>query len=641
MHLPESVDPSSYIENHLHVHWCALKRLTALGDSQLSKLLNFIIKDCMPLIARHNVQFHSRDERESYEKEFTTCIDKIMEKRFQIVQDETKQYHARHSDSTASRHELLLAEIPWDEDRLAKLPRLMRDHIIPTTENLQREFHILKQVHEFPMMALLFDRLKHISLLQHLIPIVQWHKCVIRFGSHKLTRMSCRTVTVQDFIHTHRQQLLNADSKKAELQKKFDTFMKSWNTLKDHHDDLKTYNQHLPELKRIHQTILLQDCLMMTKQSPMMQLLLALQAIQNDFLSDAAALCLSTNSLSISFLKTSPGVAVVPEVQLQHLNSKQVIPVPDLTSTLKFSQISTKFGHGRERHYDMYQIETQVVDECVLSKPVIKIGSSFPLINFAGESLHKTDELFESVSRTVGHDPVDKDLKNSILQVKEKSPSNMQILLDYLQMTFSLLNRTPVSGSDKSQYLSEFLQTWQSLFPNRVKEVDGLCSRIRLCQIISVYEFTEDIVADVIFDGLEEKYRSELPEECLKQLSALVKCSGFKFQEALMSALKKIVFRYIQSGFASQDEKLAPLLMEKTLWPQGVYEDAVAKSSNADAGLLHDAHCIEHIHCTIVFIAESVQELKMKEEKRSSRFYPVPKQMEKKQQRKKVRFRKK
>ncbi|XP_046563732.1 uncharacterized protein LOC124272567 [Haliotis rubra] len=110
-----------------------------------------------------------------------------------------------------------------------------------------------------------------------------------------------------------------------------------------------------------------------------------------------------------------------------------------------------------------------------------------------------------------------------------------------------------------------------------------------------------------------------------------------------MSALKKIVFRYIQSGFASQDEKLAPLLMEKTLWPQGVYEDAVAKSRNADAGLLHDAHYIEHIHCTIVFIAESVQELKMKEEKRSSLFHPVPKQMEKKQQRRKKQwaFRKK
>ncbi|XP_071105125.1 uncharacterized protein [Haliotis cracherodii] len=644
MQLPEYVDASSYIESHLHVHWCALKHLTAMGDSQLAKLLNFIIKDCMPLIARHSVQFHSREERELYEEEFTTCIDKIMEKRFQIVQDETRLYHTRHSDSTASKHEMLLAEIHGDGDRLAEIPKLMRENILPSVENLQREFTIRKQVHDFPMMALLFDRMKDISLLQHLIPIVQWHKCVIRYGSHRLKRISCRTQTVQDFIHaSQHQQLLNADNKKAELQKRFDNFMKSWNTLKGHRDDLKTYNQQLPELERIHQTASLQDCLMMTKQSPMMQVLLALQAIQNNFLSDAAVLCLSTNSLSLSFLKRSAGVVVVPEVQLEQINSKQIIPVPDLDDTLKFSQINTKLGHGRERHYDIYQIETQVVNECLLSKPMIKVRSSFPMINFAGESLHKTDELFENVSKTVGHEPVDKDLQNSILQLKEKSPSNMQILLDYLQMTFSLLNRTPVSGSDKNQYLSEFLQTWQSLFPNRVKEVDGLCSRVRLSQIISVYEFTEEVVADVIFHGLEEKYNCEVPGECMKQLRALLSNSGLKFQEALISALKKIVFRYVQSGFVSQDDKLAPLLMEKTLWPQGVYEDVVAKSRNPDAGLLHDEHCIEHIYCTIVFIAESVEKKKVKEEKKSVLFQPVAKKTDKTQQRKKyaVKFRKK
>lgn len=594
LHLPDTVEITSYLKDHILCHWSALKKLTRFGDAQLAKLMNFIFRDGMPLFAQNVTHFDDESKLKDYELQLTNYIDQIIGKRFKIVQEEVKLFRERHPDSTASHFEVSLAEILEDENRLGTLPRLLREISEPSYQDMKCEYTITKQCLKYQAIGLLFDKQQHLSLLQHLVPIIQWHMCILRQGCLKLKRADSHERKVGDFVH--------ASDRKKELLGRFESFKSAWNQLREKQDCLREYNSAIPDMERVNSLSVLDCCVITTIHSPIMQVLRALQLIQNQFLVNAAALSLSGNNVLLNFLKQDDHSAVLSEVAIEHIAQKQVISVPNLTHVLKFSQVNPMQGHGRQRQYDFFQIEAPVIDECLINKPFIVINESFPTVGYSDESLNKINEMLQVIIQKVGLKPLDNELKNIVLQSQDDSPSNMQTLLDYLNMTFSLISRTPVQEYHSEETMSTFISPWQALFPKQANDLGVLFSKIHLSQLVSLYGFVEDLVAEVMLDCLEDKYRIPMSKECEDHLKKLVDVWTIDTLEALLSALKKIVLRHLQFARANTDFSLSSLLMEETIWPQGVMEDAVSKSTNPKAGLLHKNHCVETIHATIGYI---------------------------------------
>ncbi|XP_046568820.1 uncharacterized protein LOC124277192 isoform X3 [Haliotis rubra] len=473
-----------------------------------------------------------------------------------------------------------------------------------------------KKTEQFPIMALVFEKKNALPLLKHLIPLIQWHMCTIRQSSNNSRVVECRTV--EDFIHMCQKEVKAGE--KSDLMKTFETFKQSWNQLREEIHVLKHYNEFISDMPRVHIRGPLETCIMTKSTAPIIQVLKALQSIQNQFLTDSVIVSLSLNNLSTSFLTLNDRFANLHGTAVENVTPRHVITLPDLLDMPKFSQINTELGHGRERLYDMYQIELQVVAESLVNMPLLLIGPKFPMIRFYDERLHRTDQLREDIINIVGHEAIDKDIIKSIVSLKEKSSSNMQTLIDYLEMTFTLLKRAPLSGRQKQQTLNDFLMAWQSFFPKRVLDIDAFCKRIRLTQLISLYEYVEDLVADMIIDRLEDTYRVSMPEECESHMNTVLGMIDLKLQEALLSALKKTVFRYIRFQFAKAADPLSPLLMQNIMWPEGGLEAVTSRIKQLDAELIHPCLCVEHICDAIDFITQAVEELRMKDGRNSSQY---------------------
>ncbi|XP_067672826.1 uncharacterized protein [Haliotis asinina] len=616
LNIPEEVDVVHYITKHLQCHWDALSVMAEMGNAQLGKLLNFTVKDGMSFWVLSTSQFCEPEDRVTFEDSFSDYFNKIIVRRFGITQGEVRCFQKSNPDSSASSWEMILAEASEEDNMSERLPRLMRENVSPSIENMEREFVIQQKTEKFPIMALVFEKKNALSLLKHLIPLIQWHMCTIRHSSNNSRVVECRTV--EDFIHMCQKEAKSCE--KSDLMKTFETFKQSWNQLREEIHLLKHYNEFISDMPRVHIRGPLETCIMTKPSALIIQVLKALQSIQNQFLTDSVIVSLSLDHLSTSFLKLNNRIANLHGTAIENVTPRHIVTLPDLLDMTKFSQPNTELGHGRERQYDMYQIEVQVVAESLVNMPLLLIGSKFPMIRFYDERLHRTEQLLEDIINIVGHDTIDKDIIKSIASLREKSSSNMQTLIDYLEMTFTLLKRAPLSGRQKQQTLNDFLMAWHSFFPQRVLDIDAFCKRIRLTQSVSLYEYVEDLVADIILDRLDDTYRVSMPEECESHMNTVLGMIDLKLQEALLSALKKTVFRYIRFQFAKPADPLSPLLTQNIMWPEGALEALTSKIDQLNAELIHPCLCVEHICDAIHFITQAVEELKMKDISNSSQY---------------------
>ncbi|XP_041364918.1 uncharacterized protein LOC121380178 [Gigantopelta aegis] len=614
----------NHLTEQLQIHWKALKTLTFFGDAQLCKFLHHVLDDQKRLLFENPSAFLNKQEREDFEREFDENVVVLMKDRFDLVQKIVITNSETVGDNPAVEFEKTLNEIPDDHGDSKHLTRLFRITIPPTMENMEIEFLNAKMGSSFPILGLVFEKKVMLDMLSHLLPLVQWHLCTVRYLRNRIKKAECNKTALETFIY-NLEQSGNKDSEKA-LINTHDKFRESWNILINHIPFLQRYNSDIGKMERIHKDSNLSESLVMDDASPLFQVMTALQNMHNEFLDDAVIISLCMKCHSTSFLKKSTNTSVLPCINLEDLTEKEVIPNPLDEDLLKFSQCNTNPGCGLQRDYDFYQIEMQVADMCLINKPYLKIQSTFPRVIFSGEILQMSKKVFDEIRENVPQMPLEKDLEKSVLRLKEENPSNLQGLLNYLEMAFRLLTQNPVVQQDDPQNISQLLKQWQSLISVQIPAVTTFCSKVHLCYIIGLYEFVEVLMADYVVDSLEEKYRKPIPDECVDQLNGVARHANIKLLDTVICVLKRFAFRHLSTSYRDASDKLSPCLMDSTLWPTGIVQKVTSGETNMDAGMLSPYLAVEHIVEIIQFFKNALQEKRKKVNSASASFVSQPKE---------------
>ena len=605
LNLPDGIDLVNYLTEHLNLHWKALKTLTFFGDAQLCKFLHTVIEDQQDLLLRSTSKFLNEKEREEFEIKFDLNISQLVENRFAVIQQVLIAHSKDADDNSAVEFEKTLEDI-CNEDEMSKgLAKLFRITSTPSIDNLQVEFLNSKRKSLFPFLGLVFEKIQQLRLLSDLLPLVQWHLSTVRYLSHNIKRAKSHKTTLQAFIY--KSEVNDDEESKKALQKAYDVFIKSWNRLKNHLSVLQSYNSEIINMERLDKESNLAETIVMDDTSPLLQVMTALQKMQNEFLDDAVIISLCLKCHSTSFLKKSIDSVVIPRMNLENITERDIISNPLDEDLLKFSQCNTDPGCGLQRDYDFYQIEMQVADTCLINKSYLKIGANFPKIIFAGEMLRMSKTLFDEIRKMIEQKPLDKDLEKSVFELKGKNPGNLQGLLSYLEMAFSLLTRNPLSRQDVDQNLTDLLQQWQSMIAVQIPAVTNFCSKVHLCHVIALYEFVELLMADIVIESLEEKYNKPIPEDCTENLQAVVHNASILLLETIICALKRFSFRYLSTSSLDAKEGLSPCLMDATLWPNGIVQRVSGGTNATEIGILTPHLAIEHTVSTIQFFMDALE----------------------------------
>ncbi|XP_041362305.1 uncharacterized protein LOC121378279 [Gigantopelta aegis] len=621
-----------HLTEQLQTHWKVLKTLTQFGDSQLCTFLHVVLSHQKRLLFENPSQFVNNEEREIFERMFDENVVHLMKERFHLIQKIIITNSETLGDNPAVDFEKTLNEIPDDHGDSKHLTRLFRITSPPTMENMEIEFLNARMGSLYPFLGLLFKKKVLLDMLSHLLPLVKWHVCSVRYLSQNIKRAKCCKVTLEDFV-CDSEKSYKDDARRA-LLRTHTTFKESWNSLKKQIQILKTYNSDIVEMERIQQESSLAESLVMDDTSPLFQVMKALHNIQNEFLDDATIITLCMKCHSTSFLKKSNNTTVLPCINLEDITEKEIISNPLDEHLLKFSQCNTNPGCGLQRDYDFYQIEMQVADTCLINKTYLKIRSDFPQIHFSGEILRMSRILFDNIRSSVPQKSLNKELKQSVLQLKEENSGNLKGLLNYLEMAFNLLARNPMIQENDAQNVSQLLKQWQPFIPVHNPAVTTFCSKVQLCNIIGLYEFVEVLMADIVVDSLEDQYRKPIPDEHTDHLRRVAEHSNAEQLKTLIFVLKRFAFRYLSTSSVDAGEMLLPYLKDSTLWPTGIVDQVSAGDAHVDAGMLSPRLAVEHIVEVIDQLKKAVQEKKENEDKASAAFLSLstkqPSQIQKK-----------
>ncbi|XP_067665929.1 uncharacterized protein [Haliotis asinina] len=605
--LDKDTDVTDHFKSRLLCHWECLKSLLSMGDEQLNRFMHIVLRQTCVFLT--DVKWHVRTtvERDEFELHISETISALVQIRYHVIKEDVEKFKVIYGMDDWSLQDSV-CEVFEEGKHYESLPRLWREITQPNPENLKMQFILTHSNKVFPLLSLMLYHEQELNLTKHIWNVIQWHICTVKHISYRYKKRECSKKTLADFRHS-----LSSGSELTgeEVKQTLDDFLQSWMDIMKMKSLLDMYADDLGPLENIHPNTELQKCIVVNEESQLYKVLEVLLRMQNYILDEAMSVTLLQDVLSSSFLLRSNTCATVPIVKIEDIKVQHIMKGPDFDELLKFSQCNTHCGHGREVTYDFFQIEKDIAIQCLLNKAYIVIGESFPVISFSGEIQHTTSSLLQEIEQLLEQEPLSPETEHL---VDKMDPADRKVLMNYLEMTFCLVKRTPVSPEDRKRFLTDFLDLWQYLFPYRVETVHGFCSNIYLYNIVALYEAVEKHMASDVVDSLEDKFRKEIPREALAAVSQVVIFGNLSLLQSLVTALSKYAYRYLQSEDADPEQQLSDQLKDPSLWPKDIIERVYADDTDdkKDVALLPPSICAEHIFHVIMYYRKEIKKREQK-----------------------------
>lgn len=590
-------DCKDMLINQFEVTWNALEVSLQLKAEDLSLFLQNII-DKMDLFPKNYQKF---------EKDIGGLLTVVV-KHFLAPSfyNDIKHYHSCVSTVKEEIKHAVLELPSQDSDKsLNSLRHLFRISKHRTPEDLRARFYINKKEKTHLVLDLSFKKCHSLILLGHLIPLVKWSQLCYQATNHRFTRAECKKLTLS--------QLRSPEGQEANFEKHYDTFMASWKELwkKENLSILKRFDSSLPDQPQTGAVVICEN-----SESVLYKVLKVLVNIQNMFLEELLAIAQSGKCPSLGFLKKNfTDMAAIKCVLVQNFKENQVIPWNFhslLETQTKFGQNSSVFGNGNQVCYNFVKIEMEIANSLCLGKAYIIINDTFSFVTYANELFVSCASVLREFRTIIPQ----KDLAHSVKDgIENKMKADPDFAKQVMKQTEILLCLVKKTGGSPDQTLTTYVQTWlrnlSSGFQDGVLRPFGH-EPMRLSHLVALYEFLENIQADVEIETLHEGFKATLPPAAREELKEFINKSHFPIK-LIQAAFRKFIMRYVRNFDPEQMNLNSPLvdwMAEPTFWPEELEmtgaEEKFTTVKNEFPQILNLKHTFHALECIKAMIKVSV-----------------------------------
>ncbi|KAL3853048.1 hypothetical protein ACJMK2_016631, partial [Sinanodonta woodiana] len=598
----EGKDVAQYLYQRVESAFRYLEKVMGIKQTDLDYFMHAALSRTRAHVWETYPTFTEEYERNSWEKEFSSIVSSLVDERFMAVHQGKRLVMALHLlDKTAIEYQIEETdEVGWN-------PCLFRLTLEPSLDNLSFELHQENNADSFPFLALVLKALPQLELIQHIKPLISWHKACVTYASYHKKKADClkSDYTVSTFIHEE-----NDPKQRSLLKQKFDSCKRAWEAIRENAGSLK----ELPAMDRLHDLSKLENCLILDQSSCMYKVIEFLALIQNSFLDEALTLSITSYVPALHFLQKNSSCACLPCIPAADVQKDQIINFKWSERYLKFSQCNIQYGQGREICYDFRTIEMELGNSLLLGKGYLLLAECFPRIVFTDE-LYKTYILMiQELKDVLPQQKLASDIESGLKSRKERDPKLVADFLNHLGIIISLLRRT---GGKPETPLAEFVDNWSCVltrpFPKQV--LPSPDNSIQLCHIVELNELLEELNADGVIDSLEDEYRVPLEGSSLIFIEGFLSTSVL-IAEVVLKAEKRFVHRCLLHREVAPMDSLLDHLRDQYFWPVGSVKNGCLQVGSHKI-LLSDLFArevrVQHITSYLQFLAGKIEYLKSKD----------------------------
>ncbi|KAK3605800.1 hypothetical protein CHS0354_002416 [Potamilus streckersoni] len=593
---------AQYLYHSVEKAFRYLENVMGIRQTDLDHFLHVLLSRTTTLLWETHTAFIEESERNIWENSFSHIVNSLIHERFSAVCEGKQQIMALHNiDETDVEHQVEeISEVGW-------CPYLFRLTLEPALENLSLELYHGNKTNSFPFLALVLESLPQLELIQHIKPLISWHKACVMYASYHKKKADCikSDFTVSSFIREEDNQ-----NQREMLKRKFDLCKKAWEAVRGQVASMKA----LPAMERLHDLSKLENCLILAKSSPMYKVLEVLVTIQNNFINETLALSVQNYVPALHFLQKDTACAYISCVPVADVKKDHIINFQWSDRYLKFSQCKIQYGQGRKISYDFRTIEMELANSLLLGKGYLLLEESFPRIVFTDELYKTYIFMIHELKGVIPQQKLQSDIEAGILSRRERDPKLIADFFNHLGIIMSLLRRT---GGKKETPLVEFVDNWSSVltrpFPKQV--LPSPEDAIRLCHIVALNELLEELNADGIIDSLEDEYRVPLEGSAHTFIDGFLSRSVL-MAEVVLKAEKRFVHRCLLYREVASMDSLLDHLKDNYFWPEGSLNDGCLEVGSHSI-LLEDLFPanvqVKHINSYVQFLKGKIEYLKSKD----------------------------
>ena len=451
-----------------------------------------------------------------------------------------------------------------------QLKRLFRVKKHPCLQDFRSAFQYspkdVQEKHSF--LTLFFARFDQLSIIGNLFHLLKWSRLLSSELNRLISRDDVRTKSINDFFERHLSGL-NRNQKETEILKNvFTKFKEAWEKMRSLvNQKLMGKKEKMPALK---EDMCVAYCLTESDCGIYLQTAIKILVSHQNSIIDAITSLLSDRKHphALSFLQHDDDSGVL-SASLQEVKEKEIISFQWSNDLFKYARNSLEYGKGRELTYDFERIEIELATEITFGK--CYLTGTLSKFMFANELFHSCGPLLTEVRSLVKQSPsLPQKLLKGLSLLKQGRIEHAPDLLLQVAVLIYLLKRQ-VDSFSVDMSLEEFAKNCSAMLPSPfpVNLLPEPRSSIRIAHITALYEALEDVLADGAIEGLDTKFREELPDHMKESIRAMGKIDQFK-PHNLLKALRRFVFRCLSSEtkryWPKKDKSLNFCLNEPSLW---------------------------------------------------------------------------
>ena len=471
------------------------------------------------------------------------------------VQQQSTAIQKTCKGSELSANENDSASLMSDE-RKSLLPSLFRVQGKGDRTMFELELNMLanRATHPYPFLLYVLDTLPDLSLTKHLLSLVRWHVATVTQIEFRMKKRQCMEMTVEDFIHFDTNETM-----RRRLQKRFESLQEALSVLADD-------GQRFEGLScRITSQTKMKDCLILDASSVLYTRMKQLCEIQNRFLDTALGISVKEDCGALKFLLKGDGFSGIPVSSIAEMKSSSIVQYIWDDELLNFSHADLRYGYGAQIRYEFETIEKILALKLVAGKTYIMLENCLPPVAFVDEFYKGYGTMAKEISCIIPQEALSFEIVHGIKEKREQQPRLTFELITHIGVLISLVKKT---RGEADMPLIEYVETWKHVLtsPMPSKLVPSPENSLRLCHLIALYGFLEELNADSLVDSLGDEYRKSISIDIQNELNALLR-SNQRLAEMILKAAKRFVYRCLCSGGIDSNQPLEEYLADASFWP--------------------------------------------------------------------------
>ncbi|KAF0407966.1 e3 ubiquitin-protein ligase [Gigaspora margarita] len=414
-----------------------------------------------------------------------------------------------------------------NEYRLSKLPQLWRKIDYINFSSFLAYYDLAKYQTKYPFLEIFIKHSEQLEIIKNLWPIVQFIKILSSRLSYRISRKDAEIITFDQFIYK--------EVDKADLNKMFKRFEKSWNAIID-----KVYQCHkLGEKQRMSRNMPIVLGLVEVNDFGiyLCAILEYLIGIQNNFLLDVMNIPPdSCKALRFLEKETSTATLITPSqysIRSLALNQARIDNIimydrEELGGIHMFSQRNLGIGCGLDVIYDLQRIEVELARQLLFEKVYIdtvdETSLYLPPFSYHMELIQLSPHILGDITDLIPQEKIPTTNLPHVCQPSnmDKSLDNLSEILSSLEILLSFIKRTP--GGNGESFIKDYVNQWlklSGLIENH--EFHDLLNRpLKLKHIVSLYELIEGQVANLTIEYIHVKYKEGITPQQEDEIENLI-----------------------------------------------------------------------------------------------------------------------